>query len=202
MSSTQKFSAGGETPEIAGQTPKVFHFGEGLRGKRLAREISLECLSQKTGIAVSDLEELESRSGAPPLGTLWKIAGALQIPFAQLLGRRGPPATLVRRSEIEVLRSDDGKMLSRPLVTTALCRWVEVYEITLEGRCQHEAEAHPRGTEEIVVVQRGALVIRIEQETYELREGDSLAFVADVPHIYENREEQPVSFQDIIAYAR
>jgi XRE family transcriptional regulator, regulator of sulfur utilization len=202
MGSMQIFSKDRKSPEKAGQPPKTFHFGEGLRDKRLAREISLECLVEKTGIALSELEALESRSGAPPLGTLWKIAGALQIPFAQLLGRRGPPASLVRRSEIEVLRSDDGKMQSRPLVTTALCRWVEVYEITLEGRCQHEAEAHPRGTEEIVVVQRGTLFIRIEQETYELREGDSLAFVADVTHIYENREEQPAAFQDIIAYVR
>jgi len=187
---------------IGDSSSSAFHFGRGLRQKRLARDLSLSCLSGRTGVPEADLESLEESAGVPPLGTLWKIAGGLQIPFAQLLGRRGPSASLVRRSEIEVLRSDDGQMQSRPLVTTALCRWVEVYEIALSGRSRHQADAHPRGTEEIVVVQRGALVIRIDQETYRLGEGDSLAFVADVPHVYENDGDAPVTFQDIIAYAR
>jgi mannose-6-phosphate isomerase-like protein (cupin superfamily) len=183
-------------------SPRPHHFGQELRQRRESKGLSLDRLAQQVGLAPGELQTLESQASSPPLSTLWKIAGALDIPFSQLLGRRTPVASLARRAEVEVLHSDDGKVQSRPLVTTALCRWVEVYEITIDRLTKHVAEAHARGTEEIVVIQRGQLTIRIDQEIYDLGAGDSLAFVADVPHVYENRGEEPVTFHDIIAYAR
>lgn len=186
----------------APSTLRARHFGQDLRQRRQAKGLSLDALAQQVGMRPSELERLESQSASPPLGTLWKIAGALEVPFSQLLGRRSPLASLARRTDVEVLYSDDGKVQSRPLVTTALCRWVEVYEITIDRLTRHEADAHARGTEEILVVQSGQLSIHIEHEDYTLGPGDSLAFLADVPHVYANHGQGPATFHDIIAYAR
>ena len=45
--------------------------------------------------------------------------------------------------------------------------------------------------EEFVYVLNGALICRINEEEYQLEEGDSLLFLATQPHIYRNETRKP-----------
>lgn len=56
-------------------------------------------------------------------------------------------------------------------------------EIKREGTLS--AEAH-KGTEEFITVFDGELVIRVNDDEFRLKRGDSIRFKADRPHTYMN----------------
>ena len=163
--------------------------------------MSLEDLAQRAGIPVKALSHIEATNVSPSLGLLWKIAAGLGVAFADLLGRGGSAITVQRRADARVLRSEDGFLESRPLVTAGESRWVEAYELSLAAGASHTSEPHPTGTQEIVVVLGGALSIRIDSEVHELLVGDSISFKADLPHAYKNPGALPGRYHDIIVYA-
>ena len=61
-----------------------------LRAIRVQRGISLRALKAATGVAVSNLQKLEAGKGDPQLSTLQKLAKALKISVAELIGESKP----------------------------------------------------------------------------------------------------------------
>jgi quercetin dioxygenase-like cupin family protein len=64
---------------------------------------------------------------------------------------------------------------------------VEFYELRLAPRAVEDADPHPHGTLENLVLQRGAVEIQVAGATHPLAAGDAIQFQADVPHRYVNR---------------
>jgi transcriptional regulator with XRE-family HTH domain len=174
--------------------------GKRLRSVREARGLSLENLAERSGISPEQLSQVENRQVAPSLGLLWKLASGLGAAFADLLGRGGATVSLQRRLDSPVLLSEDGALVSRPLVAAGANRWVEAYELTLAAGSTHASEAHPSGTREIVVVLDGALKLRLGAQEHELQPGDSISFKADLPHAYQNPGTVAGRYHDIIVY--
>ena len=88
---------------------------EHLRERRKARGMSLDDLARSSGVSRAALSQVETCKSNPTVGLLWKIAVGLGVPFADLIGERRTGATVLRRSDSQVLRSMDGKLESRPL---------------------------------------------------------------------------------------
>ena len=61
-----------------------------LRAIRVQRGISLRALKAATGVAVSNLQKVEAGHGDPQLSTLQKLAKALKISVAELIGESKP----------------------------------------------------------------------------------------------------------------
>jgi XRE family transcriptional regulator, regulator of sulfur utilization len=173
-----------------------------LREKRKARDMSLDQLAVASGVSRAALSQIETQKSNPTLGVLWKIAVGLGVPFSELLGGSSQNAAILRRSDTQVLRSADGRMESRPLTPAGACPWVEAYELRFSARAIHNAEAHAAGTREVVIALNGSVRIRVADEVHELAAGDSIAFLADVAHAYENPGSSEVRCHNIIVYAR
>jgi Predicted transcriptional regulators len=173
-----------------------------LREKRKARSLSLDQLAAASGVSRAALSQIETQKSNPSLGVLWKIAVGLGIPFAELIGGNSQGVALLRRSDAQVLRSADGRMESRPLTPAGSCPWVEAYELRLAARASHSSDAHAAGTREIVIVLNGQLRVRVGSEVYDLAAGDSISFLADQPHSYENPGSSEIRCHDVIIYAR
>jgi quercetin dioxygenase-like cupin family protein len=109
---------------------------------------------------------------------------------------------VLRRGDVQPLRSADGRFESRPLSPAGASPQVEVYELRLSARSTHASEAHAPGTQEVVVVLTGQLRMRVDGETFELGSGDSVAFAADRPHSYENPAGAEARYHNIIVYER
>ena len=56
----------------------------------------------------------------------------------------------------------------------------------MDAQANLSAEAHSSGTREFISVCQGELRIVVNQEEYQLVEGDSISFRADRPHAYCN----------------
>jgi transcriptional regulator with XRE-family HTH domain len=175
---------------------------ENLRQKRKVRGMSLDDLARQSGVSRAALSQIETLKSNPTVGILWKIASGLGVPFAELLGEPGRGARVLRQKDAQVLRSTDGKLESRPLTPAGASPLVEAYELRLAARSAHSAEAHAPGTQEIVVVLSGILRMRVEDEIHDLGAGDSVAFRADRPHVYENPGGAEARYHNVIVYER
>jgi transcriptional regulator with XRE-family HTH domain len=175
---------------------------ENLRQRRKARGLSLDDLARSSGVSRAALSQIETSKSNPTVGVLWKIAVGLGIPFAELIGAPRSGAVVLRRSDAQVLRSSDGKLESRPLTPAGASPLVELYELHLSARATHASEAHAPGTHEVLVVLSGQLKMHVESETFELGAGDSVAFAADRPHVYENPGGSDARYHNVILYER
>jgi transcriptional regulator with XRE-family HTH domain len=161
--------------------------GENLRRHRVRRGLSLEKLAEVSGVSRSMLGQIELGQSAPTIKTLWRISGALSLPFAALISdgpRKG--TRLLAATESKTLTSQDGGFTSRALFPFDAERKVEFYELRLAPQSVERADAHAPGTRENLVVAHGRLEISVRDEHYRLSEGDAIVFEADAPHVYEN----------------
>jgi transcriptional regulator with XRE-family HTH domain len=173
--------ASAETTDLA---PVV---GSNLRRLRTRRGLSLERLAQISGVSRAMLGQIELGQSAPTINVLWKIARALEVTFSALISARTQSGALVlRSSESKILTSKDRSFSSRALFPFDEPRRVEFYELRLAGGAVEDADAHPPGTTENLVVTAGQIEIDVAGDTHRLETGDSILFEADTPHAYRN----------------
>ena len=190
------------TGDDVGAAELARRVAENLRRLRKDRALSLDQLAAASGVSRAALSQIETHKTNPTLALLWKIAVGLGLPFAELIGESKSGAAVLRRADVQVLRSPDGKLESRPLAPAGSSPLVEVYELRLAARSTYASEAHAPGTRELVVVLTGALRLRLGAEVHDLAAGDSVSFAADAPHVYENPGASEARYHDVIVYAR
>jgi XRE family transcriptional regulator, regulator of sulfur utilization len=188
--------------DISGPDEVSRRVSENLRRRRKLRDMSLDDLSRASGVSRAALSQIETRKTNPTVGILWKIAVGLGLPFAELIGEPASTASVVRKSNSEVLRSVDGKFMSRPLAPSGASPLVELYELTLLKKAVHASEPHALGTREQIVVLDGKLRMRVGDNVYLLDAGDSVSFLADAPHSYENAGPGTLRLHNVIIYSR
>ena len=178
---------GTESPgDVSAGLPAIL--GKNLRRLRTRRGHSLERLAKLSGVSRAMLGQIETGKSTPTIGLLWKVATALDVPFANLLAVEATRGTAVlRREAAKVLSSSDGRFTSRALFPFEIERRVEFYELRLAPNHREDAAAHAPGTKENLIVARGAVEISTAQDRpVTLAEGDAILFEADVRHSYRN----------------
>jgi len=173
-----------------------------LRRLRLRRGLSLERLARVSGVSRAMLGQVELGRSVPSINVVWKVARALEVPFAALIGdeeRAGP--CLMPREQAKRLTSADGSFVSRALFPFDGPRRVEFYELWLAPRGVEAAEPHATGTRENLVVTSGSLELTVDAERFPLRTGDAIAFAADVPHRYANPADTECRMYLVMTYA-
>lgn len=172
--------------DVSAELPVIL--GGNLRRLRTRRGHSLERLAKLSGVSRAMLGQIETGKSTPTISLLWKVATALEVPFANLLAAPTTPGTCVlRRDEAKVLSSSAGRFTSRALFPFDNERRVEFYELRLAPNHREVAEAHAPGTRENLIVARGAVEIAIFRDRpVTLAEGDAILFEADVDHSYRN----------------
>ena len=176
--------------------------GGNLRRLRTRRGLSLERLAQISGVSRAMLGQIELGQSAPTINVLWKIARALEVTFSALISSRTQSGALVLRSQdSKILTSKDRSFSSRALFPFDEPRRVEFYELRLAAGSVEEADAHPPGTSENLVVTAGTLEIDAGGDTHRLEAGDSILFEADTPHAYRNPGKVEAVMYLVMTYA-
>jgi transcriptional regulator with XRE-family HTH domain len=176
--------------------------GANLRRLRTRRGLSLERLAQISGVSRAMLGQIELGQSAPTINVLWKIARALEVTFSALISARTQSGALVLRSqESKILTSKDRSFSSRALFPFDEPRRVEFYELRLAAGSVEDADAHPPGTTENLVVTAGTLEIDVAGDTHRLEAGDSILFEADTPHAYRNPGKVELVMYLVMTYA-
>jgi transcriptional regulator with XRE-family HTH domain len=173
-----------DPPSAPDLTPIV---GANLKRLRVKRGLSLERMAKASGVSRAMLGQIELGQSTPTINVVWKIARALDVSFSTLITQpSGTSTALVLKDRAKLLTSRDGSFTSRALFPFDQPRNVEFYELHLAARSTEEADPHPPGTTENLVVTTGSLELVVGRERHLLRTGDAILFDADVPHSYAN----------------
>ena len=177
--------------------------GPNLRRLRVRRGLSLERLARASGVSRAMLSQIELGRSTPTINVLWKVARAVNVSFATLLGQdaRASSTVVLERARAKLLTSQDGAFSSRALFPVDTACKAEFYELRLAPGGVERAEAHAAGTTENLVVTSGALELTIGDERLLLHESDAVHFVADVPHQYKNSGSLPCVMYLVMTYA-
>ena len=164
-----------------------------LRRLRGARALTLDELAKRAGISRSMLIQIEQKRVNPTLGTLVRIAQALDVGLAELveLGSRRRVRVIARNDVAELWTSPCGGS-GRLLVGSDQLDHIEFWDWLLEPGDAHEAEAHVPGTAEILHVLDGDLALEVAGETHAASAGESVVFSADADHSYSNNGTRPL----------
>ena len=157
-----------------------------LKQIREERKISLDKVAEMTGVSKSMLGQIERGEANPTITTVWKIANGLKISFTSLIQTPQSDIVLINKEELQPLIEDNGKYRLFPFFPYEEGRRFEVYSADIEQGGYLSATSHGDGTQEFITVFDGELTIRVSEEEYTVKTGNSIRFKTDKPHVYHN----------------
>lgn len=161
--------------------------GRKLRLRRKIKGLSLQQLSEMSGISVSQLSQIERGGSEPSLRSLQMICGALKMPISWLFEGSGHTDTeegvIVRRHRRRHLAFDELGM-AKQLMTPDECPELQMMEIVINPGGGSGPEPISRPGAKCATVLEGCLVLEVEEMSYELQPGDSFSFNSTRPHRY------------------
>ena len=172
-----------------------------LKILRKQKKLSLDSVSELTGVSKSMLGQIERGESSPTISTLWKIATGLHISFNSLMEKPEEEATVIRNLDINPLLSESAGFKLYPVFPLADGRSFEILYIEIEPGVSSNSLPHEPGTEEFVIVYSGELEITLEYEnTYSVSSGCSIHYKADQNHEYRNPSSETAKLCMVINY--
>ena len=177
----------------AGLARRQVRLGKVVQRLRKAKAMSLDDLSQASGVAKSIISRIERNETNPTLATVLRLAEALNMPPEALLAQSQRVAILQhqKKSDIPVLFSEDGRVRLFIIGALELVEHVQWYDVHADPGGVLESEPHQPGCVEHVHVISGILEITSGEETRKVRAGESLRYRGDLPHRIVNVGEGP-----------
>ena len=171
-----------------------------LKKIREKNKLSLENLSELTGVSKSMLGQIERGESNPTLQTIWKIATGLKISLTSLIVSTKPEAEIINKSNISPIVEDEGRFRIYPMFPFDYEKRFEVLNIELDPGAASYSEPHDENTEEHVLVQEGEFTIKINGDTYRVKAGDAIRYRADKDHAYYNLSDKLTKISMVIYY--
>ena len=181
----------------------VEELGAAIRVKRNSLGLTLETLAERSGVSRAMLSDIERNVKNPTIKVLSQIAEGLGCTVSSLLGEQPPRvferSHVMKKSERSVL-IDPHSGVERHLLAPDLQRHgLEVvwYEIPPDQRTG-AFPPHQFGVVEHMTIVQGRLECLLGEQEVTLETGDSIFFVADVPHDFYNPGPEPCYYFLII----
>lgn len=148
--------------------------GERIRERRKELGLGLQALAKQTGLTASFLSLVERNRTSPSLGSLIKIAEALDVPFFYFTRTNGQNP-VVRRKERTLITFPQENLTSELLVPHLRGR-LEVFLSRGRPGTGNIARVPPHEAEECVYVLEGSIRVVLHDGEYTLAAGDSITF--------------------------
>lgn len=157
-----------------------------LRRERGRRDLSVSELARRAGVAKATVSQLENGGGNPSVETLWALASALEIPFADFVDEGVHSPTLVRAGEAgTAVASSAADYVAVLLSASPPHARRDIYLLSAEPGQPRRSDPHPRGTIEHLVMVSGRGLVGPADAPFELAPGDYLSYAGDAPHVFE-----------------
>jgi len=155
--------------------------GSGIRTERLRQNMTLAQLAELTGLSPSALSQIERGVTDPSIGSLRRIASALQVPFFQFLLERESPDPVVRKNQRQTIMFPN-RALQYQLLTPNLRGPFEVLAMDLAPGAASGDGALGHDSEECMVILAGDVEVEVAGVLYALNAGDSITIQRNAPH--------------------
>lgn len=175
---------------------------QNIKHIREQKKLTLDAAASATGVSRSMLAQIEKGDANPTISVLWKIANGYKVSFTSLIERAPEAATVLLADAVEPIVDSDGKYINYPAFGFDEQRGFETYRIVIASGGSMQSAAHLAGTEEYVTVFNGSVEIIAAEQSFALNKGDSIRFLADVPHSYQNTGMEEAQMSMLLYYAR
>lgn len=176
----------GKIPESSER--EAGELGERIRALREEKGLSLERLSNLTGFDVTLLSNIENNIFQPQIGTVMRLAKALDSAFGRLVSGMG-------HKLYSITRKDEEKIICRSVSREAKKQVYTYKSLAPEVKGRHmealmvELDENPDGEmsvhegEEFLYVLSGIVAMQLGDESFELAQGDSVYYLSTTPHL-------------------
>ncbi len=177
------------------EPPRV---GDTLAALRQTQALSLDELSRKAGVSKSMLSQIERAQANPTVAVVWRLANALGVPIAELLGSApatpaAPSITWVPTQATPSLRSPDGLCELRILGPVEMAGQFEWYELRLQPGGVLDSQPHEPGTREHLTVTSGSMDLQAGDASQKLKSNETARYPADCSHSIRNNAKSAAS---------
>ena len=174
---------------------------QNIRRAREQKKLTLDAAANATGVSRSMLAQIEKGDANPTISVLWKIANGYKVSFTSLIEQAPEAAVVLPADAVRPIVEDGGKYVNYPAFGFDERRGFESYRILIAPGGGLLAEPHLTGTEEYITVFAGNVEIAAAERRFALATGDSIRFLADVPHSYRNPGTEEARLSMILYYA-
>ena len=144
---------------------------QNVKKLREKRKLTLDAASEITGVSRSMLAQIEKGDVNP----------GYKVSFTSII-EEPPQETVSVLRAAEPLLEDGGRYLNYPAFAFDEAKQFETYRIVIKPQGSLSAQPHLKGAEEFITVFEGSVAITAGDKTYNLNTGDSIRFMANVPH--------------------
>ena len=169
----------------------ALNLGNKIRNLRKQRALTLQEVSELTGLSKPLLSQIENNIAAPPIATLIKISTALGVKISHFFQDQN------MEDRIVVVRQDDRysvkKLFHHKEESQVGYRWeslaypmvgkqMEPFVVEIQPRNEEELLYNDHQGEEFHFILDGIVEFRTADQIHQLHQGDSLYFDSSIPH--------------------
>ncbi len=176
---------------------EVLDIGGKVKSLRLKRGLTQNQLAEKINVTASYISQLERNIISPSIESLLLLSGELQADpgYFFSVSRSNANRTICRKSErkpLALLDTRDDSVKSQSLVTSSDNRRIQPILVTIEPNSEFLGHFLNHKGDEFILILKGELELDIDNESYILREGDSVYLDSVVPVAWRNTGEMQV----------
>lgn len=165
--------------------PEV-NVGLKIRTLREGQNLSLRALSERCGLSINAISQIERGENSPTVSSLHLLASGLGVSIADLFKNERQQTVVFIQPE-ERLRSEARGVSMESLGIGLPNQQLEPFLVTIEPGVDNTDQPITHNGEELVYCIRGEIDYSVAGQTYPLQAGDSLIFDATQPHYLHNR---------------
>lgn len=174
---------------------------QNIKTIREQKKLTLDAAASVTGVSRSMLAQIEKGDANPTITVLWKIANGYKVSFTSLIEQAPEAATVLSAGFVSPIMEDGGRYMNYPAFGFDEQRGFETYRIVIAPCGFLQAEPHLANTEEYITVFSGNVEIVAAEQNFVLNKGDSIRFLADIPHSYRNVGPDEVQLSMLLYYS-
>ena len=177
--------------------------GRNILAIRKKLNLTLNILSERSGVSRAMLSQIESEKVNPTVATVWKIAQGLGVEIREVLKDSGGSHrkfAVSRKHQIISLDTDDDRVHIQVLSPISMVEDLEMYWITMDPQGILDSEPHLHDTEEFLTVIRGEIEVAAGDNTTVLGPEDFIRYHADIRHTIRNRGNQEAVIHMVVRF--
>lgn len=164
-----------------------------LRAIRTSRNLTIKEVAAKAGISSSLLSQIERNRISPSLDTLLQILEVYGVPPGKFF------KDYETSSRVDIVRKDQRKIYQRKgFKYETLCgesqakgnHSFNAFFLELAPGQQRGDESDGHLGRELGIIVKGSAQLIYGEDVYELKQGDSVSFFSQIPHVIKNSSEE------------
>jgi len=168
------------------------YIGAFIKSHRSANGMTLQALSDVSGVSRSMISQIESAQKSPTIATLEKLAKAMNIRLGDLVDpvRLTPPIEKITATADNLVSPKNSPFVCHQLLAKRQTSEVDFYKFSLEGFSKTAFASNVAGAQKSLWLEKGRLTIYFPNQTSEVKANEMITFEASMPHRFENKSSQ------------